>query len=319
MSETRNVLDRVASHVPNPDDPFDRLTRRRVRRHRNRRAVTIVLALAVAVGGSLGAFAAFRGTTSPQQITAGTPKHFLALWPESDPNLAKQEQDRVDRGFDRWRLSPETVAIRFANQVLGWSEVDSAPTTGPAASHPCRSDRAHCRNVGPNEVIRPIYLLGTGLNLTVRLQRLVQPASGGIWSVTEVEGSTLRLNLRPDSRVHSSEIVKAITTRPDHSRVTAGVAWGICQSTIASSAAVPAIAHSGTVSFKLRVFHPSPQCPSRRTAYGYVFFLWGEPKGALGSFGFGMFGSSFARKDLGLNSVHIYDMAVIPVRISLSR
>lgn len=60
MSDLRAQLDRVANRAPpQPPDPFERLTRRRRIRHRSRRITAGVLAIAVAVGGSIAIFKAF--------------------------------------------------------------------------------------------------------------------------------------------------------------------------------------------------------------------------------------------------------------------
>src|SRR5205085_7216509 len=87
MSDIRDILERVGSHVATSDDPFERLSRRRTARQRNRRVGTAIIALAIALGGSLGAFAAFRGRPAPSRtpvpITVPPNTYLPALWPET--------------------------------------------------------------------------------------------------------------------------------------------------------------------------------------------------------------------------------------------
>jgi hypothetical protein len=70
MSDLRTQLDQFAERTPQSGDPFERLSRRRRVRHRNRRITAGIIAIAVAVGGSILAFATFR-TGGRQPLNQG--------------------------------------------------------------------------------------------------------------------------------------------------------------------------------------------------------------------------------------------------------
>jgi hypothetical protein len=119
--------------VPTPDDPFERLHRRRSRRQRNRRVGTATLALAIALGGTLGAFAAFDHHRTPKppatHIGGNPPAYIDALWPDRTADELAHTEARIAAGEAEWRLDPIATARRFANDVLAWQNVFVAGRT----------------------------------------------------------------------------------------------------------------------------------------------------------------------------------------------
>ena len=71
MSELRNQLERLGRRATVAPDAFERLERARRRRERNRRITAGVVALLVAIGGSVAAFTAFRGSGGPVAGASG--------------------------------------------------------------------------------------------------------------------------------------------------------------------------------------------------------------------------------------------------------
>ena len=144
-----------------------------------------VVALLVAAVGSWGAFAALNGAGVVEHQAGGSNEAFSALWPETSFAAAQQVQERVDAGDPevQWRIDPVSVAFRYGQVVLGWSNpiagltVTDDPThtvtvslAGPDAS--CQG--SECDSPGPQSI------------MTITLQRLVRSDEGGIWSVTAV-------------------------------------------------------------------------------------------------------------------------------------
>jgi hypothetical protein len=152
------------------------------------RATIVVVALLVAAAGSWGAFAALRGTSPADHGSAGGPEAFAALWPETSLADARQIQARVDAGDPvvRWRTEAADVALRYAQEVLGWPE----PIAGLTA--PDGSDTAIVSLHGPDASCSGAECQGwqpQQIAVTVTVQRLVRSGEGGIWSVTAVNSA----------------------------------------------------------------------------------------------------------------------------------
>jgi hypothetical protein len=94
------------------------------------RATIVLVAALVAAAGSWGAFAALRGAGGTDRMPAG-PETFEALWPETSSAEAQQVQARVDAGDPdvQWRTEAGGVALRYAEEVLGWPEPIVGVTT----------------------------------------------------------------------------------------------------------------------------------------------------------------------------------------------
>ena len=69
MSDLRNQLERLGERAKVASDAFERLERARRRRERHRRITAGTVALLVAIGGSVAAFSAFRGSGEKLHVT----------------------------------------------------------------------------------------------------------------------------------------------------------------------------------------------------------------------------------------------------------
>ncbi len=154
---------------------------------RSRRAGIAVFALLLSVAAPWAAFVGLRGS---DQGPADSPETFTAVWPETSLADAQKVQAQVDAGDPdvQWRTDAAAVALRFAEETLGWpdpvagviatDDPDAVEVSlhGPDAS--CEGAECSCQGT---ECGRQ-----TIVNLT--LQRLVRSGDGGIWSVTGVSG-----------------------------------------------------------------------------------------------------------------------------------
>jgi hypothetical protein len=153
------------------------------------RVTAVLVALLVAAAGSWVAFAALRGTDGVEQGPAGDSEAFSALWPETSLADAQQIQASVDAGDPevQWRTDAGGVALRYAQEVLGWpdpiagvtatDDSDTVIVSLHGADASCEG--AECQEPPPPQ---------TQTIVNVTLQRLVRLGEGGIWSVTAVNG-----------------------------------------------------------------------------------------------------------------------------------
>jgi hypothetical protein len=118
----------------------------------------------------------------------------MSIWPESplDPEDAlRREQDLVDQGQDAWRLQPEELVARFAQQVFGWVSIRIDPSGGTAhgpATYRMRSDCEACGDPTDEWV-------------DVTVDRLLADRPGGVWSVVAVTSPHLRLPVKAGETV----------------------------------------------------------------------------------------------------------------------
>jgi hypothetical protein len=82
MRDLRQGLEQLGERAEVAPDAFERLERARRRHERNRRITAGVVAMLVAIAGSLVAFSAFRGGSGVQPGGGGS--GFFALWPEQN-------------------------------------------------------------------------------------------------------------------------------------------------------------------------------------------------------------------------------------------
>lgn len=151
----------------------------------SRRVAIAVFATLVAVAGAWGAFAGLRGGS--EQGPAGGPETFTALWPETSLAEAQKVQARVDAGDPdvQWRTDAAAVALRFAEETLGWPDpvAGVTPTDDPDSVRvSLHGPDASCQGAECSGSLPP----QTIVNVTLR--RLVRSGDGGIWSVTAVAG-----------------------------------------------------------------------------------------------------------------------------------
>jgi hypothetical protein len=189
MTELRTALQRATRVLPRTDVDFEGLSKRRERKHRNRRILAGVVALVVAASGTLAAFAAFGRPGEP--LPAGLDEsQFAALWPEAAYRPATEAQDRVDAGSDAWRLDPSATAKRFGEEALLWTDVAVSPCE-PQQNAVCL---AHPTEGSP----RVVYVRGgvsdtfchvapCSATATVWLGQPLRTGATGAWSVVKVE------------------------------------------------------------------------------------------------------------------------------------
>lgn len=239
MSEYRSLLEKAGDRAKPTPDAFEKLERRRARKQRNRRIATAVFAFAIAIGGSVGAFTAFRDSgKGAAQLGESSTDHFYALWPEQTLADAQRAQQQVDSGDPslRWRLSAEDVATAFATQQLGWKDVSASVTT---MTDPNVLERVVVSTPPPPCPSPPP---GTTMSCgpqvaTLRLERLVRQDSAGIWSVTEVRSefpsseNALVLSVGPGDTIFSGTVEGVPIDVPEGLEVQAGYTYlGNCGS-----------------------------------------------------------------------------------------
>jgi hypothetical protein len=236
MSEFTTLLERVGDRVAPPGDAFERLSRRRLRRQRNRRVRAGVLALLVAATGVTGAYVAFSQTRHP--APASGPSSFHAIFPAFNPVEAGSFQTALDKGWDP-RLGSETaVAERFAIDILGWPP-----------------DRFKVLLDEPGTVrIRPILACSEsadcpsfGFSVRLALAQLTRPGPGGAWFVTRVESTLTHLDLKTGQDVRAGSRITARVNLPNGTRVLAGYSY-LGQSAATFPIRV-ALVHKGLVTF----------------------------------------------------------------------
>ncbi len=196
MGDLRDTLRRYAEAAGQAPD-LDAILHLRTRRHRWRRAGGLVVGIGFAsvpvIAGILilTSRPASDGRSEPIGASGGTaprPPTIPYLWPENwaSADAADDIRDLESRlgGGDagvQWRLDPEAVVERFAQQVLGWPEIavsgqQSAPTTQWWEISPA------CSAGGCDPTWRE----------TVRVDRL---PSSQAWVVTSVEAGGLSTGL----------------------------------------------------------------------------------------------------------------------------
>ncbi len=99
--------------------------------------------------------------------------HFTGIWPET----TSADAGRVDTTSETWRLEPETVAVRFAIEVLGWAD----PIVGTELVSP----------IAPWSSSFEMTREPSGPTVNVQVSQLV--GNDG-WVVTHVTSPTPRFN-----------------------------------------------------------------------------------------------------------------------------
>jgi hypothetical protein len=148
------------------------------------RVMAVLVVAVIAVAGGWGAFAALRSDPGVRQGAAGGEDVFTALWPETLFADAREVQERADAGDGavQWRTEAADVALRYAQEVLGWPDpiagiwTEDPDTVNVSLGGPIAS----CQAAGCDEAQPQPQQIGVSLTL----QRLVRPGDGGIWSVT---------------------------------------------------------------------------------------------------------------------------------------
>lgn len=249
MDELKPELDRLADRAGDPArssggaEALEQLHVARDRRNRRRRLTAGVLAIVVAVAGTLTVVTAFRGTGDDGVVASATPTPSASgpaawvppsvpyLWPENwarDANtVLEQVQAKVDAGQGdlRWRTDPREVAKRFAEQVLGWSSVTPGERDlGPGVPG-LVFELIKCPDI-PGATSCPFH---TGPQHYVWLQQPGRTGGGGIWDVAGVWADTLDVGMGHQLSADVEALVGGATlhmdlTIPDDQTVSIGFA-----------------------------------------------------------------------------------------------
>lgn len=224
MDDLKTSLEHLAGRVEDRPDAFVRLERRRHVRARSRRLTAGILAVAIALTGTLTAYSAFttpspRGpsTTPSPGDPAATTRPIAALWPEHDTAALRAAQEAVDSGEMRWRLDAEETAVRFVRSVLGWtSEAERLHHNAVAAPSglvmvdvvtvPASCEQESCDVV--HDVILQLFRHGD---------------EDGIWSVISAESSVFNMQFRIGQAVRVGEDLEVISGHPSGSEIAVGV------------------------------------------------------------------------------------------------
>ncbi len=117
------------------------------------------------------------------------------LWPENTAAGLRAAQAEADAGNLAWRLDPEEVATRFANQVLGWNPgnygIDTTVTKtlqGSVVGMTARVTRYALPCPAPvNDHMGPMCAGGAE---DIALAEAVTTGAAGVWSVVSVTAPT---------------------------------------------------------------------------------------------------------------------------------
>jgi hypothetical protein len=168
--------------------------------------VSAAVALAVFVAAGAFAWNAFRPDPTPGIIpTSPASIDGTILWPERTGSDLEAVQQRADQGDPStgWRLDPEQVTVRFAEQVLGWGEPEGryAITASPDISAPGTAEFSLDRYAVPCPSPPPDSTLSNCPppfeRESVVLGQKATIGEGGIWSVTQTVATHMRLNVEP--------------------------------------------------------------------------------------------------------------------------
>src|SRR3972149_3396712 len=222
MIDLKSVLHRVGERIAAREDAFERLSERRGRKRRNQRISAGVVAVLVAVAGGVGVWAGFRnGTIVPPAGEDAENARVVALWPERTLSEIEAAEQRVVSGEDPWRLESESTAVRFASEVLGWSDptvsIQIVPGPVDAAVADVTNPPAPCPAPPEGE---PISLTCLGKRAEVFLHGFTGP--GGIWSVTWVGGDRTRGDPDPPFAVSPGQVVEAHVDVPEGAQAIGG-------------------------------------------------------------------------------------------------
>ena len=227
MSDYRSLLERAAERVSPPDDAFEALARHRDRRRRTRRISSAALALVVAAAGIGVAVAALGGGRAPQPSASG-PVSFHALWPDQTYAQAQATQSRVDAGREEWRTDRGEVARRFAETLLGATEVSLtfSPSNDDVVALVPGAVQVH-------GAVQPSQAPGFSepRRFTLHFVQPLRTGPGGIWSVVKVDSGGITMPVEPGAEIRSGTTLELPTKLDDGTRVQAASTYiGHCGS-----------------------------------------------------------------------------------------
>ena len=220
----------------------------------------------------------------------------MSIWPESplDPeDSLRREQDLVDQGKDAWRLQPEELVARFAQQVYGWISIRIDPPAGSAHGPVTYRMRSDCEACGDP----------TDGWVEVTVDRLLADRPGGVWSVVAVTSPHLRLPVKAgDTVVAGQSLPIGLDLAQDRH---AAVGLRYVQRVGSASCGDGIAGEAGITSADASVTVPDPLFAdeSCTAAAGYVF-AYTSPR------------LTVQTGDPLLEPAYIADLSIVPVRFS---
>ncbi|MDP9341325.1 MAG: hypothetical protein M3Q23_04260 [Actinomycetota bacterium] len=185
QTELRELLrDRANRLAPPPELSAPVL--RRARRRRWASGVLGAVTAAAVVAGSVVGVQALQSRLAPAPVATPTPMPtpegvFGGVWPETNAIALEQEQTRVDRGEDPWRLDPEGTAVAFTRLYFGQDDVGSHLSS-------------ESEDAAIVDVWDQVYGDSAGTVTSVTLRRLGKQGPEGIWTVTGSEFGGISLS-----------------------------------------------------------------------------------------------------------------------------
>lgn len=193
--DLRQRLERLADRAGDGPGGFEGLRAARARKVRRQRLGAGLLAVAVAVAGTVTAMTAFRDRVDDPTVPVEqvwTPPEVLTVWPENPVRGESSEdvQAAVDAGDESlaWRLDPERVAEHFARTFMAWDDPlvvkqGIGETTPIYTVNPC----------GPT--VDCSYPAAEWLAVVITLVQPAGTGAGGIWGVARVESAPLGIEV----------------------------------------------------------------------------------------------------------------------------
>jgi hypothetical protein len=272
---------------------------------RRRRVVAWTLAAVVTVGAAAGIVLVAGTRDEAPRVSAYVAPRVLTVWPESaipGDETPADVQASVDEGDPdlRWRTDPTEVVHAFVASVLGWSDA-AISEQYPGLETPRRWYTATGPSC-PGGATRCPHLPG-GNHPTLRIE-VIQPARrgpGGIWSVSTVRSSGLRLATAAEDP-YASGSIRGVAARAAGLHTLAGARW--YDGCDAASEVVDDVRRPSRFRVALPgVGSASAGCGEVTAGYAYAYAVTGEtqPTG-----------------DPLLESSSIVDLTVVPILVRLS-
>jgi len=199
MTDLHDVLDRKARQFrTSGDDGFEKLIDRAERRHRRRRVTSGVVALAVAVAGSLGAYAMLTGGAKTDLGTST----YSGIWPQTTIEEAQIAQARANQGDDSLTHQQDAYGLvqTFAKDALWWTNVRPALISAAeaAGNGPLTTTVTGCTEGQMNTETDVLFCPDDALQTAeVTIERLVQRDPKGIWIVTAASVNGAQPSMHP--------------------------------------------------------------------------------------------------------------------------
>jgi hypothetical protein len=245
----------------------------------SKRVITIVVAFAIfALGISAFAIPALRMNDAAPRGGAGAT--LMPLWPSQSPDQLDALQTSADAGSADWALSPQGVAAKFGQDVMGWPDAvaqrnaephcyvqqgassspvqcSSLPVGGfsvPAGVPPDLAQATPSANVGPVTWLA-LYECTACVNASpsewIQVYQPLNQGPGGIWAVLQAQGEA-SVSVTVGQVVHDGASVSGTFYGVGNGSVVPTFGYGSCALGVASST-FHAPAESGVAAIQIDV------------------------------------------------------------------